>query len=69
MLKTSGETVDRKMSLPRDSCEKNFGGGKGVCGWYEKEECGRIEIGRWKHCCMGEVKNLTFLPTKFLPNL
>jgi len=38
MLKTSCETVDRKMSLPRDSCEKNFGAGKGVCGWYEVEE-------------------------------
>ena len=70
MLKTSGETVDRKMSLPRDSCEKNCGAGKGVCGWYEvEEECRRIEIGRCKHCCMDEVKSLTFLPTKFLPNL
>ena len=55
MLKTSGETVD--------------GAGKGICGWYEvEEECRRIEIGRCKHY-MDEIESLTFLPTKFLPNL
>jgi len=51
MLKTSGESVD----------------GAGICGWYEvEEECRRIEIGRYKHCCMEKVESQTFLPTKFL---